>query len=305
MFNNAFIYKILNLPEHGAIAFDVSMQPQAFVPCGATQPKSMGWVPPRGEANGLLMESVAGQLICKLAIETKSVPKSEIDKHVAAQVDAIEQATGRKPGKKERRDLKDEAMLALLPNAFAKRKDVLVWIDPKACTLVIAAGSQSAADDVITAIVRDMGLVVSLISTLHSPQSTMTQWLLGDHIDLPGAFCIERACVLKSNGEDAATVKFSQHNLDNPEVRQHVTESKLPTQLALSWDGKVSFVLTESMQLKKIQLLDGVIDASGTDKNEDRFDSDVALTTGLLAPMLAELIDALGGEMKIAEGGEA
>jgi recombination associated protein RdgC len=250
------------------------------------------------------MESVAGQLICKLAIETKSVPKSEIDKHVAAQVDAIEQATGRKPGKKERRDLKDEAMLALLPNAFAKRKDVLVWIDPKARTLVIAAGSQSAADDVITAIVRDMGLVVSLINTLHSPQSTMTQWLLGDHIDLPGAFCIERACVLKSNGEDAATVKFSQHNLDNPEVRQHVTEGKLPTQLALSWDGKVSFVLTESMQLKKIQLLDGVTDASGTDKNEDRFDSDVALTTGLLAPMLAELIDALGGEMKASEGGE-
>lgn len=305
MFNNAFIYKILNLPEHGAIAFDVSMQPQAFVPCGATQPKSMGWVPPRGETSGLLMESVAGQLICKLAIETKSVPKSEIDKHVAAQVDAIEQATGRKPGKKERRDLKDEAMLALLPNAFAKRKDVPVWIDPKACTLLVAAGSQSAADDVITAIVRDMGLMVSLINTLHSPQSTMTQWLLSDHIDMPGAFCIERACVLKSNGEDAATVKFSQHNLDNPEVRQHVTEGKLPTQLAMSWDGKVSFVLTEHLQLKKIQLLDGVIDASGTDKNEDRFDSDVALTTGLLAPMLAELIDALGGEMKTADGASA
>lgn len=301
MLNNAFIYKIQNAPELGAIGIDVSMQPQAFVPCGATQPKSAGWVPPRGEANGLLMESVAGQLICKLAIETKSVPKSEIDKHVAAQIDAIEQATGRKPGKKERRELKDEAMLALLPNAFAKRKDVPVWIDPKACTLVVGAGSQSAADEVISAIVRDMGLVVTLINTLHSPQSSMTQWLLGDHINLPGAFCIERACVLKSNGEDAATVKFSQHNLDNPEVRQHVAEGKLPTQLALSWDGKVSFVLTESLQLKKINLLDGVMDASGTDKNEDRFDSDVTLTTGLLAPMLAELIDALGGEMKVTE----
>jgi recombination associated protein RdgC len=261
----------------------------------------MGWVPPRGEANGLLMESVAGQLICKLAIETKSVPKSEIDKLVDAQIELIEQETGRKPGKKERRELKDEAMLALLPNAFAKRKDVPVWIDPSAHTLVIGAGSQSAADDVVTALVRDTGLTISLINTTRSPQGAMTQWLLSDHIDMPGAFAIERECVLKSNGEDSATVRFTKHNLDNPEVRKHVAEGKLPTHLALSWDGRVSFVLTESMQLKKIQLLDGVVDASGTDKNEDRFDADVAIATGTLGPMIAALIDAMGGEIVIGE----
>ena len=301
MLNNIFLYRITNLPEYGAISFDVSMQPQAFVPCSASQQKSMGWVPPRGEANGLLMESINGQLICKLAIETKSVPKSEIDKHVAARVDVIEQNTGRKPGKKERRELMDEVMLALLPNAFAKRKDVPVWIDPRAGTLAIGAGSQSVADDVLSAIVRDMGLTITLVQTLRSPQSTMTQWLLSDHIDMPGAFCIERACVLKSNSEDAATVKFSQHSLDNPEVRKHVTEGKLPTQLALSWDGKVSFVLTETLQLKKIAFLDGVMDASGADKHEDRFDADVALATGLLTPLIAELIEAMGGEMRVTE----
>ena len=301
MFNNAIIYKITNLPEYGAIAFDVSMQPQAFVPCGASQQKSVGWVPPRGEQNGLLMENVAGQMICKLAIETKSVPKSEIDKYVAAQVEWIEQDTGRKPGKKERTELKEEALLALLPNAFAKRKDVPVWIDPKAGMLVIGAGSQSAADDVVTAVVRDMGLSLGLVNTRHSPQATMTQWLLSDHIDMPGAFAIERECVLKSNGEDSATVRFTKHNLDNPEVRKHVAEGKLPTHLALSWDGRVSFVLTESMQLKKIQLLDGVVDASGTDKNEDRFDADVAIATGTLGPMIAALIDAMGGEIEITE----
>jgi recombination associated protein RdgC len=301
MFNNIFLYRVTNLPEYGAISFDVSMQPQAFVPCGASQQKSVGWVPPRGEQNGLLMENIAGQMICKLAIETKSVPKSEIDKYVAAQVEWIEQDTGRKPGKKERRELKEDALIALLPNAFAKRKDVPVWIDPKAGMLVIGAGSQSAADDVVTAVVRDMGLSLGLVNTRHSPQATMTQWLLSDHIDMPGAFAIERECVLKSNGEDSATVRFTKHNLDNPEVRKHVAEGKLPTHLALSWDGRVSFVLTESMQLKKIQLLDGVVDASGTDKNEDRFDADVAIATGTLGPMIAALIDAMGGEIEITE----
>lgn len=302
MFKNAFIYKIFNLPERGAIAFDVSMQPQAFASCGPTQDKSVGWVSPRGEANGLLMESVGGQLIAKLAIETKAVPKSEIDKQLQAVAEHIEQTTGRKPGKKERRDLQEEIRFNLLPKAFPKLKHVLVWIDREAGTLVINAGSQSAADDVISALLYSVNdLKISLISTVTSPQAAMTQWLLSDHLDMPGAFAIERECVLKSNGEDAATVKFSKHTLDNPEVRQHITEGKLPTSLALSWDGKASFVLTETLQLKKIAFLDGVMDASGTDKEEDRFDSDVALATGLLAPVIAELIDALGGEMQVAE----
>ncbi len=43
------------------------------------------------------------------------------------------------------------------------------------------------------------------------------------------------------------------------------------------------------------------MDESGTDKNEDRFDADVALSTGLLGPLIDSLIDALGGEMTLGE----
>jgi recombination associated protein RdgC len=48
-----------------------------------------------------------------------------------------------------------------------------------------------------------------------------------------------------------------------------------------------------------VQFLDGVMDESGTDKNEDRFDADVALSTGLLGPLIDSLIEALGGEMEL------
>jgi len=64
----------------------------------------------------------------------------------------------------------------------------------------------------------------------------------------------------------------------------------------------VAFVLTETLQLKKVQFLDGVMDDSGTDKKEDRFDADVALSTGLLSPLLDSLIEALGGEMAWGQG---
>jgi recombination associated protein RdgC len=143
------------------------------------------------------------------------------------------------------------------------------------------------------------GLALELIQTTTSPQSAMTQWLLAETPDdWPDNLNIARECVLKSMGEDAATVKFNKHHLANDDVRKHVLEGKLPTQLALSWDGRVAFVLTETMKLKKLQFLDGVMDESGTDKNEDRFDADVALSTGLLGPLLDDLIYALGGEME-------
>ena len=88
-------------------------------------------------------------------------------------------------------------------------------------------------------------------------------------------------------------------------MRKHVTEGKLPTQLALSWDGRVGFVLTETLQLKKIQFLDGVMDAQGAPSDEDRFDADVALSTGLLSPLLAQLVEALGGEQAWGAAQEA
>jgi len=138
-----------------------------------------------------------------------------------------------------------------------------------------------------------------LLQTTTSPQAAMSQWLLAQSDDdLPPAFSVERECVLKSGSEDQAMVKFTRHLLATDEVRKHVLEGKLPTQLALSWEGKASFSLTETGVLKKVAYFDGVMDATGD--NEDKFDADVILSTGMLGPLLADLVDALGGEMHFA-----
>jgi len=41
----------------------------------------------------------------------------------------------------------------------------------------------------------------------------------------------------------------------------------LPTRLALTWDSRLSFVLTEGMQLKKLSFLDVVFE--GTSKGKE------------------------------------
>ena len=99
-----------------------------FQECGATQEKSSGWVPPRGEAHGLLAESVGGHWMLRFQWEAKMLPATVLARKVKEKAAQIEQQTGRKPGKKETKELKDEAKLDLLPMAFTKQGGT--WVSP-------------------------------------------------------------------------------------------------------------------------------------------------------------------------------
>ncbi|MBY4595374.1 recombination-associated protein RdgC [Ottowia caeni] len=299
MFKNLMLYRLGADWPTTAAQLEEALANEPFSPCGATQQKSSGWVPPRGHEHGALVETVAGQWIARLAIETKAVPGDAVRSKTQEAIDEIERTTGRKPGKKEARDIRDDALLALLPQAFPRRSQVTLWIDPENRWLVLDASAQGKADEIITSLSRvsGQGFSVSLLQTKHSPQGAMSAWLAAESADeLPDAFHVERECELKGSGEQPAVVKFTRHDLATDEVRQHIREGKLPTKLALGWQGRVSFTLTETLQLKKIAFQEGVFEEGTQDKDEDRFDADVALATGELGALIPALIEALGGE---------
>lgn len=266
-----------------------------FAPCAASQELAMGWVPPRGDAHGPLVESVAGQRVLQFKVETKVVPSTVVRRKADEAAAQIEATTGRKPGKKEMRDLRDDAKHALLPQAFSKLASVSVWLDASQRLLVLDAASQSRADAVITALVNALpGFAPRLLNTQVTPQAAMSAWLTAGEAD--GAFQIERECELKASSEDRAVVKYTRHTLDTDEVKQHIAHGKLPTKLALNWQGRVGFMLSESMALKKIAFLDTVFEGTSREK-ENGFDADVAIATGELGQLLPELVEALGGEL--------
>lgn len=297
MFKSLMIYRIGADWPATLAQVEAALDSQRFVACGATQEKSLGWCEPRGEAYGPLVESVGGQWILKLMIESKAVPGAVVKRQAQEQIDHIEAATGRKPGKKETKELRQNVLLSLLPQAFARQSSIWVWIDREAGLLITDAGSQGKADEVTTLLVQSLaGLAPMLIQTAVSPQAAMTQWLTVQSADeLPPTLSVERECELHSGDEQKSVVRFTRHNLANDEVRKHITEGKLPTKLALSWDGRVGFVLTEALHLKKINFLEGIFDGSAAEK-ENGFDADVALATGELRKLLVDLIEALGGE---------
>ncbi|AFU45859.1 recombination associated protein [Acidovorax sp. KKS102] len=293
MFKNLIVYRIAQGWAPDLQAAEEALAKAPFMECGATQEKSIGWVPPRGEAHGALVESIGGQWIARLMTETKAIPASVLARKVKEKADRIEKETGRKPGRKESKELKDEAKLDLLPMAFTKQASMWVWIDPAAHLLVLDTGSQGRADEVVTLLVEALhGLSVSLLDTQTSPQAAMAHWLKEQ--EPPQGFTVDRECELKSASEEKAVVKYGRHPLDIAEVQAHIDAGKLPTKLAMTWDDRVSFVLTEGLQVRKLQFLDTVFEGQKSD--EGGFDTDVAIATGELAKLIPDLIKALGGE---------
>jgi recombination associated protein RdgC len=298
MFKNLILYRIA--PEWQpppVVPLDAELARGAFVPCGASQPMSIGWVPPRGQAHATFVETVGGgqHWLLRLMVERKLLPSSVVKRRVDEMAAQIEQSTGRQPGKKQRGELKDQATLELLPMAFTKQSALQIWMDLPQRLLCVDAGSAKAADEVLSLLVRSLdGLALAPLHTAQSPAQVMADWLLSG--EPPSSFTVDRECELKSPDEMKSVVRYARHPLDTDEVRAHITQGKRPTRLALTWAGRVSFVLTETGQLKKLDFLDGVFEGQGSAQGEDQFDADAAITTGELGRLLPDLIDALGGE---------
>jgi len=294
MFKNLMIYRMASGWPTTLEALESALQAATFTPCGASQEKSVGWVEPRGHAHGALVEVVGGQWILKLRIETKVLPASVVKRKVAEMVEKIDVTEGRKVGRKERKELAEEARQQLLQRAFTKVKDAQVWVDPVRELICTDAGSASIADELMISLDRiPNGLEVSLLNTKTSPAAAMAHWLSTK--EAPIGFTVDRECELKAPDESKSVVRYSRHALDTNEVVGYVEGGLQPTRVALTWRDRVSFVLTDGLQLKKIEFLDSVFIDGQPDK-EDKFDADVALFTGEMRDLLVDLVDALGGE---------
>ena len=302
MLKNLMVYRLMTPWAMSQAKLEDALQSAHFVECGASQEKSVGWVEPRGEAHGACVEVVAGQWSLKWMMEVKSVPGSVVKRKVQEQVARIEEDTGRKPGKKEIRSLSDDVRQSLLPMAFTKQSSVTVWIDLQAQRLVVDAASAAKADEVLTSLIKAVdGLALELVDTQTAPATAMAHWL-GTQ-EAPQGFSVDRECELRAADESKAVVRYTRHALDTEEVSQHIANGKVPTRLALTWNDRVSFVLTDALQLKKVAFLDVVADespASAADREQDHFDADVAIATGELRRLLPALLNALGGESAAA-----
>ena len=299
MFKSAIVYRIESTwAPISAAALAEALAQRPFVACGPTERHTSGWVSPRKEANSPLVEAIGGHYILKLLSQARILPSSAVKDELEERLDALEESTGRRPKGQAKRDLREQIEIDLLPRAFTKTGATLVWLDPHARLLYISAGSQNKADAISTELIECLGnLPLKLVQTITSPATAMSTWLREQFS--PAAFSLDQECELRQPDEGKATVRYSRHNLETDEVVKHIEQGKLPTQLAMTFNRRISFILTDTMQIRKIKVLDVVIEdsASATGGKDDSFDADVAIMTGELSKLFPALLEALDGEL--------
>lgn len=306
MFKSATFFRIATdfvLPPLDAL--EEALQSARFMPCGATQPESVGWVPPRGNKSTVLVETVSGSVILRLCIERRPLPASAVKDEVEQRVEQYKQETGReRVSAKVKKEFKEEAVLKLLPRAFTKRSSTTLWIDPVNKFLVVDSGSLAGADKVVSNLIEAIseipgsrpGIMAKPVQTTIAAGTAMAQWLSSR--EAPVSFSVDRDCELKMPDDQKSTVRYSRHTLEIDEVTQHIESGKVPTQLAMTWNERVSFVLSDAAQVRKIKLLDVVLDGMQENgKDDDGFDADAAIVTGELSALIPDLLEALGGEL--------
>lgn len=295
MFKNLQIYRLPAPWNMTAAQLGERLEQKRFQPCGTMDMQSSGWAPPR--EGGEFVHAVQNQWLISLCTESRILPSSVINQATQERAAEIEGREGCKPGRKQMKEIKEMVTQELIPRAFSTKKSVAVWIDPRNGWLVIDTSSPAKADHVIGMLSKALDdIPVSLLRTEVSPATAMSAWLIGD--EMPGRFTVDRDCELKACTEEKSSVRYAHHPLDVDDVRQHITDGKQPTRLAMTWSDRLSFVITDKFQIKKLAFLDIVMEeAEQAETAEEMFDANFAIAASELSRFLPDLVDALGGEV--------
>ena len=297
-FKNLQIYRLPAPWQIDLAKLDEQLARGTFARCASHEPMSRGWVPPRKD--GALIYSSNRQWLLALAVEQRLLPAGVVNDEVQERAEKITEEQGYPPGRKAMRELKERVTEELMPRAFTRKRITNVWIDPQNGWFIVDAGSPAKAEEVIEHLRFCLDeFPLQLLHTQVSPQAAMADWLAGG--DAPAGFTIDRDCELKAIGEEKSAVRYVRHPLGDEvsnEIKAHLAAGKLPTKLALTWDERISFVLTEKLEIKRLTFLDLLKEEAekSAENADEQFDADFALMTGELARFLPDVAAALGGE---------
>lgn len=299
MFKNAKIYRLTSIQAFWDLdALNDALAEHAYVPAGQLQLQSVGWVPPREGA--ALAHAVGGKLMLTVRSESKLLPGKAINQAAAARAREIEEQQGYKPGKKRMKEIRERIIEEKLPTALTQYDDIRLWIDPAERWLIVDTSTPAKADTAIGLLAKSIDpFPVEHLYVAQSPAAAMTGWLAED--EAPANFSIDQDAELRASGGSGAVIRYVHHSIDADDVRRHIEAGKQCTRLAMTWADRISFELTEDLDVRKIRPLDVLREKQDPkDTGAELFDAEFLLMAGEIAKLLAELVYALGGE-KLAD----
>lgn len=265
-------------------------------PCGPLELQTRGWVSPYGRGEAMLAVEQGACALLALGGEDKILPTAVINQHIAEKVEELEKQRGRPVGVRERRKLKDDALTELLPRALARPSRLAGYVDVANGWVVVDTSSRKGAEGFVSALRNALGsFPATSLEPEESPRALMTEWMIEGK--LPNGFALGDECELKDPADNGAIVRCRRQDLAADEMREHLSSGKQVTQLALTFEERMRFVLDETLTVRKFKLLDIAVeqlDQGDRDSAKAELDARFVLMSGEVARLLAAIETTFG-----------
>jgi recombination associated protein RdgC len=294
-FRNLCLHRLPAGWDIAAADLEAQLEARPLQPCGPFDMLTRGWVPVGPTSR--LLHTVGNHQLIALGVEQKLLPASVIRQVTTERAAELAVQQGFPVGRKQMRDLKLRVADELRPRAFSRRRITHAWLDRASGWLVVDAASAGRAEELAETLRDTLGsFATTLPDTVRSPRAAMGAWLAAG--EATGPFTIDEDVELQAADGSRAAIRYTRHAPDQAEVRRYLSGGFVVTRLGLTWNGRVSFVLDDKLQVRRVQFLE--LDKS-SDGGQDvdpleQFDIDFAVMSGELSNLVGDLVGALGGE---------
>lgn len=293
-FRNLCVYRLVQGWSITAADLEQQLAQRCLMPCGSFDMRSRGWT--HVAETGRHVYSVNGQHLIALGVDEKVLPASVIRQATTERAKGIAAEQGYPVGRRQMRELKAKITEELRSRAVTRKRVTQAWIDPVNNWLIIDAASAARAEELVDNLREVVGsLQVVPLDTERSPASVLTSWvMLGD---APASFSIDDDLELQAADQSKPTIRYVRHALDGKQIRDHIQAGMFATRLGLTWRDRVAFVLSEKLQIRRVQFLQiesGKPDDTAASSAAEQFDADITLMAGELSQLLADLVAAIG-----------
>ena len=297
-FRNIQIYRLAADHTLSADAINTALTKRPFVPCSSRDAMQQGWIAPAAHSPDVLAYAWQNAVLVSLQHEEKILPGAVVKRETEKWAAMLERAENRQVGKREKKEIREQVIDKLLERAFTRQSITRALIDLQQGLVLVDASSAGKAEMFLSLLRESLGsLPTRLVQTQTTPQTAMTLWL--ESADA-GVFDLAQECALAFPGDDGAKAKLTRQPMSGDEVQQHLAAGKLVTQLALSYQDRVAFVLTDKLELKRVTMMDTLEEELKDTDAADRealFNTGLTLLLGETRVLVPALFDALSGEM--------
>jgi recombination associated protein RdgC len=295
-FKNLTLYRVPAFPlDSDGIA--EALATFQHMPCTPSMEGSHGFAHIR---DGRFVWSVEGEHFAAFRVSKKVLPAKVVAAEVERLAAEVEKKQGFRPGRKQRKELKEIAHAELIVKAFEVSRDIRVWFSPKRGLIAIDTASRSVADMVLNGLLRAIKtpFYIEQAKYVEQPVAVMTQWIA--EFEAPDGFSIDGDQTVFAANEDAgASVKYSHIRLNKDDTARLIESGRNVVTLAMTHNDRMSFVLTGAGAIKRLSPTDVLKVPKKEAEDPTAHDADMLLMAGTLGELTEAVAHLMGGYVPI------